>query len=445
MNFFSNLSTMQHFRSFVLILGLVLTGMTSLDATAQFQRSGSVYSRFGIGQLKSFHSSQVAAMGGGGYALSSGRYKTFGNPASWSNQVLTGIGGGITMESIRVDDGTSDVATLGSGSLGAIQFGFPIISQQLGVGLSFAPFSETGYTIRVEDVIDSGVSVDDTSAYTIDYLGSGGLHAATAGIGYAVSRRFSVGISGDFLFGLIEKSRETVFEDSDFASTRLSESVRLSGFRATIGVSGNLVNVLRDNDRFSAGLAVTTPASLSGQKVNLFGPVQDADTLGTSTDVDVTIPLGVATGLAYTFDGRWLFIADAEYQPWTNFESSVALPGYTPGSSDGLRDRLRLSTGVEVLPAGNNIFASYLSRVAYRLGVFYDQEYIQPDGLTNINTVGLTGGMSIPLGVPGTRLDVISEIGRRGQTGNGLVRDTFFKFGLNLNIGERWFVKRKLG
>ena len=106
---------------------------------------------------------------------------------------------------------------------------------------------------------------------------------------------------------------------------------------------------------------------------------------------------------------------------------------------------MRLSAGVEVLPAGNNIFANYLARVAYRLGVFYDQEYIQPDGITDINTVGLTGGLSIPLGVPGTRLDVISEIGRRGQTGNGLVRDTFFKFGLNLNIGERWFVKRKLG
>ena len=195
-----------------------------------------------------------------------------------------------------VDDGSDDIATLGSGSLGAIQFGFPLISQQLGVGLSFAPYSEVGYRIRVDDVIDNGVSADDTSAYSIDYTGGGGLHSATAGLGYAVSKRLSVGISGDFIFGLIEESRETIFEDTDFASTRLTESLRLSGFRATIGVSGNLVNVLKDNDRFSAGLAVTTPASLSGRKVNLFGPSQDADTLGAGVDADVTLPMGCRDG-----------------------------------------------------------------------------------------------------------------------------------------------------
>ncbi len=445
MNKYSRVVTMHVFRVSCLLTILIITGLLSMDATAQFQRNGSVYSRFGVGQLKTFHSSQVAAMGGGGYALSSGRYKTFGNPASWSNQVLTGVAGGFSYEGLLVDDGTNDVARLGSGTLTSIQFGFPLIAQRLGVGLSFSPYSETGYRIRVEDSIGQGLAPGDTSDYTIDFLGSGGLQALTAGVGYAVNPRISVGLSGDFIFGLIEESRETVFEDTDFASTKLTESLRLSGFRATIGVSGNLPNVFGDNDRLSAGLVVTTPTSLSGRKVNVFGSTQEPDTLGVGRDADATLPFGVAFGVAYARDARWLFVADAEYQPWTDFESSIALPGYTPGSTNGLRNRVRLSGGVELLPAGNNIFAGYASRVAYRIGVFYDQEYIQPDGITNVNSVGFTGGMSVPLGVPGTRLDIISEIGRRGTTGNGLVRDSFFKFGLNLNIGERWFVKRKLG
>ena len=104
-----------------------------------------------------------------------------------------------------------------------------------------------------------------------------------------------------------------------------------------------------------------------------------------------------------------------------------------------------MSAGLEVVPGGSDLFAGYFERVAYRIGFFYDQGYIKPDGVSDINSYGVTTGLSLPLGVPGTRVDIISEVGRRGTTGNGLVRDTFFKFGLNLNIGERWFVKRKLG
>ena len=430
-------------RAFIVVGLAVLT--VSEDVKAQSVRAGSVYSRFGIGEIQAFHSSQVAAMGGGGYALSSGRYKTFSNPASWSNQVLTGVSGGLSYEGLTIDDGTNEVSRVGSGSLSSIQFGFPLLVRRLGVGLSFAPFTRVGYDIRVLDQLDGSTATGDSANYTIDYLGNGGLHSFTAGLGLAINPRLSVGVSTDFIFGLLEETRETNFVDPAFASTRLTQATRLSGLRATIGVQGNLTGVAKDGDRLSIGLAFTTPTTLNGNRTNVFGTSQDRDTLGTSIDTSVSLPIGVAGGLAYSFDSRWVFLADFAYQPWTNFESETTLPGYTPGNPNTLRNRIRVSGGAEVLPAGRDVFAPYWERVAYRLGFFYDQGYISPDGITDINTIGITAGLSVPMGVPGTRVDIISEVGRRGQTLNGLVRDTFFKFGLNLNIGERWFVKRKLG
>ena len=62
----------------------------------------------------------------------------------------------------------------------------------------------------------------------------------------------------------------------------------------------------------------------------------------------------------------------------------------------------------------------------------------------DINTLALTGGLSLPSFVPGTRLDINMEVGARGTTEQNLVRDVFYGVSVILNIGERWFVKRKL-
>ncbi len=62
----------------------------------------------------------------------------------------------------------------------------------------------------------------------------------------------------------------------------------------------------------------------------------------------------------------------------------------------------------------------------------------------DINTLALTGGLSLPAFTPGTRLDINVEVGTRGTTDQNLVRDVFYGVSATLNIGERWFVKRKL-
>ena len=132
-------------------------------------------------------------------------------------------------------------------------------------------------------------------------------------------------------------------------------------------------------------------------------------------------------------------MADALYEPWSGFSSSLSFPGFQPGGANLFQDRLRVSGGVELLPAGNDQLEPYLRRTAYRLGFYYDQAYVTPTAGTSITSMAATGGLSLPSVFPGTRLDLGIEVGTRGTTDQGLVRDMFYGVSATLNIGERWF------
>jgi len=83
--------------------------------------------------------------------------------------------------------------------------------------------------------------------------------------------------------------------------------------------------------------------------------------------------------------------------------------------------------------------------MAYRAGIYTDASYVSPDPSERIRSVGVTAGLSIPTAIPGTTIDLNIDVGRRGTTSNGLVEDRYFRFGLNINFGERWFDRIPLG
>ena len=111
-----------------------------------------------------------------------------------------------------------------------------------------------------------------------------------------------------------------------------------------------------------------------------------------------------------------------------------------------LHDRMRISGGVEWIPAGISQLESYLARIAYRLGFYRDNLYVSPSTAvgTKIDVVAVTGGLGLPTLFAGTRVDLVFEIGTRGTLDRNLVRDRFVGLSATVNVGERWFVKRRL-
>lgn len=430
---------------------LALGALLSFAGTASAQSSsdGSLYSRFGIGALESFASSQIHSMGGGGVALPSLRYTNFANPATWSGTTLTRFSGGVTYQGLAVTDAGENTSQLTSGQLGALHFSFPLLTGRLGAGFAFEPYSRVSYRVPETDVLFPDGAAADTVGYTVTHQGDGGLQVFRGGLGYRVSSRLMVGANVDVLFGILQNSRRTTFDLDDvqagYAPTNVGTSTRLAGVTGTAGALLTLPNLLGEADALTVGATFTLPAHLTGDRVRTLGETLDRDTLGTTLGGSMDLPLSAALGLAYRPDSRWTLVADGHYEPWSNFSSTFSLPGYDPDAdATGFKNRLRTSAGVEWVPAGNDFTESYLQRTAYRFGFYYDGSYLSLAPEAELRTLALTGGVSLPTLLPGTRLDLNLEVGRRGTTDAELVRETFYRVLVSVNIGERWFEKRKL-
>jgi hypothetical protein len=194
----------------------------------------------------------------------------------------------------------------------------------------------------------------------------------------------------------------------------------------------------------SIGLSIETPTTLDGTQVLTSGVGLDADTLGTVLKGDITLPVNTNLGLSYYANSNWTFVANYSFNPWSEFDSDLSIPGYNPGGSSFLDDRTRFSLGASYI-GSNNPLEPYFRRVGFRLGFYTDSGYIDLGNGQDLNSVAVTGGVSLPTLFPGTRIDINVEVGRRGSTDQNLVRESFFKFHVNVNIGERWFERRKLG
>ncbi|RMF61890.1 MAG: hypothetical protein D6746_04890 [Bacteroidetes bacterium] len=423
---------------------LLFAPWLSFSSHAQQTGDGSVYSRFGLGELRQFPSSQLQAMGGGGTGFPSFGAVNLSNPASWGARVLTRVSGGLLYENLTMTDASDARSRLVSSALNGIHVGFPLKSQKLGLGLAYVPYTRVNYRVQEEGTLSP--PDDDEVPFTIQHTGGGGLQQVTGGLGWQINPNVAVGLQANWIFGILEQRRETRFASGFYQTATVASATRLHGVNGTAGVLVRLPNLLRPADQLAFGATFTLPTTLTGKRVPTLALGQaEPDTLAGDRSGDVSLPYGVALGVSYQTDSRWTFLLDGRYEPWSQFESTFDFPGYDPDAGLTLRDRWRFSGGIEYFPAGRDFNASFLRRTAYRLGFYYDASYASPLPDVTIRTLAVTGGLSLPTMHPGTRIDLNLEVGTRGTTDRGLIRDRFVRVGLNVNFGERWFVKRKLG
>lgn len=424
--------------AFVLFLGPFALGQSS-------NNYGSPYSRFGLGERLGFATAMTDAMGGGGFALRSLQYNSTTNPALWADRTFTHFSASGEIRGVETTSDNDAVSQASGGGLTSISLGLPLIQNQLGLSLSFQPYSRVDYRATVE-----GETQPDEEPEPIPYIqnleGDGGLYRFSAGLGARVAPILRVGASVDVLFGRLENIQRTEFpEHSNYVETRNTRSTRLSGVSATLGAVFTKQHLFSEGDGLHIGGAVTLPTRLSGDAVTTLGVSLDRDTLTVTEGGETTLPLIARFGVAYTGQERWTFTADALYEPWSSFESDYAFGGFDQDLGiNELKDRIRLSGGFQVIPAGNNRFAGYFARTAYRLGVYRESAYFAPAGNT-LNTIAVTAGISLPMTIPLARFDLGVEAGMRGSTDDILVRDLFIRGTATINFGERWFIRRRLG
>ena len=60
----------------------------------------------------------------------------------------------------------------------------------------------------------------------------------------------------------------------------------------------------------------------------------------------------------------------------------------------------------------------------------------------SIKDYGMNFGLGLPLGV--SKIDLGFEFGKRGTSSNGLIEENYFNVSVGLNLGAKWFEKRKI-
>ena len=95
--------------------------------------------------------------------------------------------------------------------------------------------------------------------------------------------------------------------------------------------------------------------------------------------------------------------------------------------------------GFEIVPNRNDI-RYYFRKCAYRAGVYYDQSYYKLNG-NNVNSMGLTLGVTLPVFRLYNGLTLGVDLGQRSSTRNNMIRERYATFMIGFNIHDIWFQK----
>ncbi|MFL5765184.1 MAG: hypothetical protein ACJ77K_14675 [Bacteroidia bacterium] len=152
----------------------------------------------------------------------------------------------------------------------------------------------------------------------------------------------------------------------------------------------------------------------------------------------VTLPMSFGFGIGFKKGYKWLVAADVAIQNWSDYQAF--------GQSQGLRNSLRTSIGAQWVPS-SKFNAKYYERMHYRLGVRYMQTALELKE-TPLSEYALSFGIGFPVGrslilQSFSMVNLSVEMGRRGTTTNGLIRENFLKATIGFTINDRWFQKPK--
>lgn len=382
---------------------------------------GSVYSRFGVGDLTLFGSSRLYAMGNTGLSLYGDGFINRLNPAGLAGISETRISGSFEYFNLTSNDNLS-TGNFARGDFQGLAFAIPI-DREYGATLLLetTPYSSVRYAVERTDS-----QLGATSHQR--FYGSGGLTTLSIGGSYAVGQRFLVGAKLNYLFGGIRQVSNINFDDETYTDSELQRSRYHSGLNVTLGANFHGFGELSPSlQPLALGVVLTTPAKLNVREEIFHSIGTNADTIRIGSS-SLTIPLAWGVGLSYLFSERYIVAGDLNIQHW-------APENFSELQSVSIRNSLRLSVGFEALPERKA--TAYLSRVAYRAGISYHSTYVKV-GTEALNELLASGGVGLPIG-PNSRLNLGVQVGTRGTT--SLQRDTIIRLSLTLSASEAWFIR----
>lgn len=428
---------------------------TLLTATVSQAQENSPYSRYALGDKVPNASVFNRGMGGisAGFADYDSRYDfkqiypkpqtvNFLNPASYGKIRITSFDLGFEVDTRTLREEGQEKFQSENAIVSYLQLGLPL-SRKHGVGMAVGlrPSTRINYKILT---LDREPGIDSVSNL---YEGNGGSYEAFIGLGKSF-KNFSFGFNTGYYFGNKNYSTKKQFipdsadvfyyssnyeSNSNFGGVFFQAGAQYSKLfnartRLTIGAYGNLRGSFNANQDLKRE---TFNFSNSGAVIGI-------DSVYTETGIEGTIETPAQLGVGFTLErlDRWMFGADFVQTSWSQYRFF--------GQSEPTRDSWIVKVGGQFTP---NPFApkSYWSRVSYRVGFNYGQDYLDIDG--NLPFYHISGGLGLPIRKSPytnqyTNINLALEYGSRGNNNNTL-KENFFRVALGFSLSDLWFVKRR--
>lgn len=419
-------------RFLIAFLCLFITGINAQKGTV------SPYSFFGIGDFRS-NATVENQMMGGLQMFADSIHINLQNPAAYSSLRLTTYTAGIGHTEFRLEDANEE-QRISNTNLDYLAIGLPI-AKNAGIGFGLIPFSSVGYRLVSETDNGQGETILN------NFDGEGGLNRAFISVGYAPFKNLSLGVTANFNFGTLTYDRVQSVEGVLFGTRDLRES-RINGFdfnyalnyTPTIGDKYTLythigidtqVNLVSENSERISSFSLTTGAEVEAVDVNLA-----AQNLA---NTELKIPTTATFGLGFGKSKKWFVGGEYSLQALGEFSND-----FITQSNVSYGDASSFAFGTYFIPDYRSI-GGYLKRVTYRAGLRYDQTGLVVSG-KEINNFGITFGFGLPLSRNNTfsNINLGFELGRRGTTDQGLIREDYLGINIGLSLNAQWFIKRKI-
>ena len=404
----------------------------------------SPYSIYGIGDISKEGTAFNKGMGGTGIATRNKRFINYLNPASVTARDSLSFMADFGLSQKNTVYRQGDIKSANNTfNIYDFVMSFPIYrSSAFMVGIT--PFSDVGYdfsSIETDPEI-----IGNTGNITYDSFGSGSIYQVFFGAGVTFWKRLSLGAEAIYYFGNIDKVTNMDYSNSSYRSINSGNDLSINAFTGKFGlqyeqkIAGNVSMTLGATYRLGTGMKGYATeyryANLSSVSDTLR---YNVDTLA-SSGLRIADEIGV--GIALKGGDKWSVEFDYLRSDWTRsgFDGARGF-GVSGDSKFSSTVSQSFRAGFELVPNRNDI-RYFFKRCAYRGGIYYDQSYYKLDG-NNVNTMGITLGITLPVFRWYNGLTLGVDLGQRASARNNMIRERYAMFVVGFNIHDIWFQKPK--
>ena len=402
--------------------------------------TNSPYSQFGIGALSDQSQSMSRGMNGVGYGLRQGNNVNTLNPASYS---------GVDSLTMLFDMGVSGQFThyeegklRRNASLASFEYVVGSFRAWKNVGVSFGllPYSSVGYEYATSS------RDQNLGQLTESFTGSGGLHEVFLGFGWRLLKPLSIGVNAGYLWGSIDRS---VLPDADATANSLRKNYSTSVSNYKLDIGAQWVQPIGRFDRLTLGAVVGLGHNLKNDAEMTIVSTNQLSNSSDTTALKLTdafeLPMSFGVGAAYQHAGKLTLAADFTLDKW----GDVKFPTFTGNEyklqRGLLKDRMKMSVGLDWLPNPSQMGGRFLEHVHYRLGAGYATPYYYINGKEGPKELSVSAGFGIPIVNMHNNRSVLNISGQWVRSSaTDFLTENYFRINIGVTFNERWFMKWKV-